>query len=67
VARNANVTLVLKSGGMTLSALGRAVDEGARGETVRVINVQTKRTVEAQVVGPDTVLVLAGARPALLN
>ena len=67
VARNASVTLVLKSGGMTLSALGRAVDEGARGETVRVINVQTKRTVEAQVVGPDTVLVLAGARPALLN
>ena len=67
VARNASVTLVLKSGGMTLSALGRAVDEGARGETVRVINVQTKRTVEAQVVGPDTVLVIAGVRPALLN
>jgi hypothetical protein len=34
---------------------------------VRVINVQTKRTVEAQVVGPDTVLVIAGVRPALLN
>lgn len=67
VARNASVTLVLKAGGMTLSALGRAVDEGARGDTIRVVNVQTKRTIEAQVVGPDTVMVLAGARPALIN
>lgn len=67
VARNANVTVVLKSGSMTLSALGRAVEEGARGDTIRVVNVQTRRTIEAQVVGPDTVLVLAASLPALLN
>jgi flagella basal body P-ring formation protein FlgA len=67
VARNANVTLVLRVGGMSLSALGRAMDEGARGDTIRVVNVQTTRTIEAQVVGPDTVMVVAAARSALVN
>ena len=67
VARNANVNVVLRSGSMTLSALGRAVEEGARGDTIRVINVQTRRTVEAQVIGPDTVLVLTASLPALVN
>jgi flagella basal body P-ring formation protein FlgA len=43
------------------------MDEGARGDTIRVVNVQTKRTIEAQVVGPDTVMVVAAARSALVN
>ena len=67
VNRNGMVTIVLRSGGMSLSAQGRALDDGARGETVRVLNVQSKRTIEAQVVGPDAVAVVGGARGALLN
>ena len=62
VSRNGLVTIVLRNGGMSLSAQGRALEDGARGETIRVVNVQSKRTIEAQVIGPDAVAVVAGAR-----
>jgi len=67
VNRNGLVTIVLRAGGMSLSAQGRALDDGARGDTVRVLNVQSKRTIEAQVIGPDAVAVVGGARAGLLN
>lgn len=67
VNRNGLVTIVLRNGGMSLSAQGRALDDGARGDTVRVLNVQSKRTIEAQVIGPDAVAVIGGPRAGLLN
>jgi flagellar basal body P-ring formation protein FlgA len=67
VARNGLVTIMLRVGSMSLTAQGRALDEGARGETVRIMNVQSKRTIEAQVVGPDTVVVIAGGASPLVN
>ena len=67
VARNGLVTVLLRIGSMSLTAQGRSLDEGARGETVRVVNVQSKRTIEAQVVGPDTVVVIAGTGQPLVN
>ena len=39
VARNATVTILLQTPAMTLTAQGRATEDGARGETVRVIEV----------------------------
>ena len=67
VARNGLVTIQLRLGAMSLTAQGRALEEGARGETVRVVNVQSRRTIEATVVGPDTVAIVAGASPSFLN
>lgn len=67
VTRNGLVTILLKVGVMSLTAQGRSLDDGARGETVRILNIQSKRTIEAQVVGPDAVAVLAGGRPPLVN
>lgn len=67
VPRNGLVTIVLRVGTMTLTAQGRALDEGARGETIRVLNVQTKKTIEAEVAGPDLVSVTVGNRVALAN
>ncbi len=67
VTRNGLVTIVLRSGAMTLTAQGRAVDDGARGETIRVMNVQTKKTIEAEVTGADTVTLNTGSRIAFTN
>lgn len=57
VARNASVTIVLQAGNLQLSAQGRAIEDGARGDTIRVLNVQSNRTIEATVVGTDMVSV----------
>ena len=66
VARNANVTIVLQFGNLSLSAQGRAVEEGARGDTIRVLNTTSNRQLEGVVVGPDTVAVSIGPRVAAL-
>lgn len=67
VPRNGLVTIQLRMGAMSLTAQGRALEDGARGETVRVVNVQTKRTIEATVVGPDAVAVVGIASASFLN
>jgi flagella basal body P-ring formation protein FlgA len=62
VARNAQVAIVLEHGPMRLTVLGRALEDGARGETIRVINQQSRATVEAVVTGADTVTVQIAPR-----
>ena len=46
--------------------LGRAMEGGARGDTVRVMNVDSRKVVHAVVVGPSEVEVL-GSEPVALN
>ncbi|MFN4089507.1 MAG: flagellar basal body P-ring formation chaperone FlgA [Alphaproteobacteria bacterium] len=55
VARNSTVTIVLRAGAMTLTARGRALDAGAQGAAIRVVNPRSERVVEATVIAPDTV------------
>jgi flagellar basal body P-ring formation protein FlgA len=67
VARNANVTVLLQMGSLSLSVQGRAVEEGARGDTIRVLNTTSNRQIEGVVVGPDTVAVPMSPRLAALK
>lgn len=60
VERNGLVTIVLQTGNMTLSAQGRASEDGAKGDSIRVVNLQSKKTIEAVVAGPDLVTVQLG-------
>lgn len=67
VTRNATVTIILQTGSLQLSAQGRATEDGARGDTIRIVNTQSNRTIEATVVAPDTVLVQLGRPLAYLD
>jgi flagella basal body P-ring formation protein FlgA len=42
---------------MRLTATGRALENGSRGEVVRVVNTMSKKTVSGQVVAAETVAV----------
>jgi flagellar basal body P-ring formation protein FlgA len=64
VARNSQVMIKLEWGAMTLTAQGKAVDEGARGDVIRVENLQSHKTIEATISGPDLVTVQIGPRVA---
>lgn len=57
VAKGTLVTLTLEAPGMQLSATGRALEDGSDGALIRVMNVQSKRTIEAVVTGPNRVRV----------
>jgi flagella basal body P-ring formation protein FlgA len=65
VTRNSTVTIVLQTGYLTLTAQGRAVEDGAKGDTIRVTNLQSKKTIEATVAGPDFVTVQNGFHRAV--
>jgi flagella basal body P-ring formation protein FlgA len=59
VTRNESVTLVYEVPGIVLSARGKAMESGREGDTVNVMNVQTKRTIQGTVTGPGRVTVTA--------
>jgi flagella basal body P-ring formation protein FlgA len=63
VEKNALVTLVLEAPGMQLAAQGRALEGGARGGLVPVMNLSSRAVVEGVVVGPGRVRVALGTAP----
>ena len=65
VAKNSLVTIVLRAGGMELTVQGKALDEGGKGDVVKVMNTKSKRVLEAQVDGAGTVTVAAPGATAL--
>jgi flagella basal body P-ring formation protein FlgA len=59
VARNDNVTITYQVPGVMLTVRGKALEGGAHGDTISVMNVQSKRSIQATVAGPGHVVVSA--------
>jgi flagella basal body P-ring formation protein FlgA len=57
VQRGEIVTLVYEAPGMRLTMRGQALDFGAEGDAVNVLNVQSKRTIQGTVSGPGRVTI----------
>lgn len=61
VLRNEMVMLKFEAPGLMLTMRGKALGSGAEGDTVSVLNEQSKRTVQGVVAGPGLVVVISGA------
>jgi flagella basal body P-ring formation protein FlgA len=57
------VTIKLRTDSMNLTAKGRAKEDGAKGDTVRVENVQSKKTITGVVIGSGVVAVKPNGVP----
>lgn len=57
VTRGSLVIIRLESRSMVLTAQGRALEDGADGQVVRIVNTMSNRTIEAMVAGPGLVTV----------
>ena len=57
VAKGSIVTLELRTRRMTLIARVKAAEDGAKGQTIRLLNTRSNRAVEGVVVGPGRVVV----------
>jgi flagella basal body P-ring formation protein FlgA len=57
VQRNDQVTIIYEVPGISLTVRGKAVEGGAEGDTISVLNEQSKRTVQGVIVGPGRVLI----------
>jgi flagellar basal body P-ring formation protein FlgA len=61
VQKRASVMMLLDSPGIRLTAQGQALDTGALGERIRVLNPVSRIVIEAEVIGPDRVQVVPSA------
>ncbi len=57
VKRNNTVTMYYKSGPLTITTYGRALGQGAKGDLIQVMNMNSKSKVMAVISGPDKVTV----------
>lgn len=55
VEKNAQVDMTFVSGALTLTARGRALQSGAVGDIVNVLNIRSNRTVQGIVTGPNLI------------
>jgi flagellar basal body P-ring formation protein FlgA len=66
VQRNEAVTIVYEAPGLVLTMRGKALDPGAQGDVISVLNSQSNRTVQGTIAGPARVVVRSGA-PRLVS
>jgi flagellar basal body P-ring formation protein FlgA len=65
VQRDQDVSIIYQAAGVYLTTRGKALDSGSDGDTVSVLNVQSKRTVSGRVSGRGQVSVdIVAPRPA---
>jgi flagella basal body P-ring formation protein FlgA len=55
VERNQVVTVVYKSGSLTIETVGRALDEGSSGAQIRVMNLDSRKSIMGRITGPGEV------------
>lgn len=58
VERGELVTMNLSNGGIKITALAKALEAGTKGDVIRLMNIDSKRTIEAQITGTRTATVL---------
>jgi flagella basal body P-ring formation protein FlgA len=59
VQRDESVTLIYEAAGIYLTMSGKAVESGTEGDTVSVLNLQSKRTITGTVIGRGQVAIAA--------
>lgn len=57
VERNQIVTLVYQGGGLVITTEGRALDRGGAGERIRIMNLQSRMSVTAEVASDGRAIV----------
>ncbi len=60
VDKGSLVTITLHNGNLVLSTQGKALQDGGRGDVIRVTNTQSNRVVETIVTGPNQVAIQTG-------
>ena len=61
VARGARVIMLFNQAPLQISTTGRALEDGAKGQVIRVVNIDSNRTIEAMVADANLVTVMTGA------
>jgi flagella basal body P-ring formation protein FlgA len=63
IAKNEVVLMVVEGPGLSLTTQGRAMEAASRGGRLNVMNLSSRKIVEAEAIGPGRVRVRIGASP----
>ncbi|GAB4141563.1 MAG: hypothetical protein Tsb0016_09270 [Sphingomonadales bacterium] len=66
VKKGSYVTMMLRHGALLLTTQGRALEQGAVGDTIRVVNIDSNNTIPGEIVAPGIVAVTIYGKSALL-
>ncbi|WP_439817321.1 flagellar basal body P-ring formation chaperone FlgA [Zavarzinia sp. CC-PAN008] len=61
IAKGSLVTMVVQAAAMTLTATGKAMEDGGQGDLIRIQNPSSNKIVQGKVTGPDRVEVVIAA------
>ncbi|MEO0635574.1 MAG: flagellar basal body P-ring formation chaperone FlgA [Pseudomonadota bacterium] len=67
VLRNREVLIQLKRGGLALTARGKAMEDGALGDMIEVMNIRSQKILQGTVQRDGTVLVGGSGRPLTIR
>ncbi|HLT76196.1 MAG TPA: flagellar basal body P-ring formation chaperone FlgA [Ferrovibrio sp.] len=67
VSKNALVTMIAQGPGMTITTTGRSLEGGSIGDVVQVMNLQSKKTIQATIIGSNQVQVNTAPRVIASN
>jgi flagella basal body P-ring formation protein FlgA len=65
VTRDQSVTVIYEAPGLYLTGRGKALDSGTEGDVVNIVNLQSKRTIQAVVIGPGQVAAMVATPRAV--
>jgi flagella basal body P-ring formation protein FlgA len=57
ISKGSSVKMIYRSQGLVMVAIGRAVEDGAAGQEMRIMNLKSRTIVIAKATGPDTVTI----------
>lgn len=63
VEKGSQITMIVQSGNMTLTATGKALEDGGAGDMIRILNNDTHRTVEGLVTDAGAVRIRLNNNP----
>ncbi|MFN4274946.1 MAG: flagellar basal body P-ring formation chaperone FlgA [Ferrovibrio sp.] len=67
ITKNGLVTMVAQAPGLTITTTGRAIEAGSLGDVIQVMNLQSKKTVQATVIGMNQVQVITAPSIVVTN
>jgi flagella basal body P-ring formation protein FlgA len=65
VTKKSVVTVVLRTERMLLTLQGRSLEDGGLGDTIRILNPQSKQVIEAKIDGPGRATIISPRQTAL--
>lgn len=65
IEKGSRITMVLSAGGLRLTAIGTALEDGSDGASIRVKNEETRQTVQGRVLSSNLVQIMPVGQLAL--